>query len=259
MTAGRPARSPSSDWRDEVIYQLLVDRFGNGDLSTTTTGVRPGELGRYQGGDWQGVIDHLDYLESSASPRCGSRRWCATSRPTPASTATTATGTQDFDAAEPALRRSRQAARAGASGARAQHEGHPRHRHQPRRAALLLRHQRQRSARRDRVRRGLRRAAADGLAGLSAARGDHPPHRVRSRLRPARRAAATPRSASPARRRSRWIYDPAHRSSAAAARGQRRHARRGAASRTSTGITGADASRTTAISIRFATAISPAA
>ena len=24
----------------------------------------PGALGLYQGGDWQGVIDHLDYLET---------------------------------------------------------------------------------------------------------------------------------------------------------------------------------------------------
>jgi glycosidase len=50
------------DWRDEVIYQLLVDRFGNGDLNNDDR-VVPGALGLYQGGDWQGVIDHLDYLE----------------------------------------------------------------------------------------------------------------------------------------------------------------------------------------------------
>jgi len=50
------------DWRDEVIYQLLVDRFGNGDLNNDDH-VVPGSLGLYQGGDWQGVIDHLDYLE----------------------------------------------------------------------------------------------------------------------------------------------------------------------------------------------------
>ncbi len=50
------------DWRDEVIYQLLVDRFGDGDLNNDEN-IVPGALGRYQGGDWQGVIDHLDYLE----------------------------------------------------------------------------------------------------------------------------------------------------------------------------------------------------
>jgi glycosidase len=54
---------PIADWRDEVIYQLLVDRFGDGDQSNDFN-VRPGELGRFQGGDWQGVIDHLDYLHT---------------------------------------------------------------------------------------------------------------------------------------------------------------------------------------------------
>ena len=54
---------PIDDWRDEVIYQLLVDRFGNGNKSNDVN-VREGELGRFQGGDWQGVIDHLDYLET---------------------------------------------------------------------------------------------------------------------------------------------------------------------------------------------------
>ncbi len=51
------------DWRDEVIYQIIVDRFADGDLNNDE-GVQPGALGRYQGGDWQGVIDHLDYLQT---------------------------------------------------------------------------------------------------------------------------------------------------------------------------------------------------
>ena len=56
--------SEVDDWRDEVIYQLITDRFANGDpnndfgLSRDTT-----NLNRYQGGDWQGIIDHADYLE----------------------------------------------------------------------------------------------------------------------------------------------------------------------------------------------------
>ncbi|MFK7999598.1 MAG: alpha-amylase family glycosyl hydrolase [Polyangiales bacterium] len=50
------------DWRDEVIYQLLTDRFQNG---TARNDVRtsPGDLARYQGGDYQGIVDELDYLE----------------------------------------------------------------------------------------------------------------------------------------------------------------------------------------------------
>lgn len=53
------------DWRDEIIYQLVVDRFANGDPSNDWRVDPTGShLGRYQGGDWQGVIDHLDYLEA---------------------------------------------------------------------------------------------------------------------------------------------------------------------------------------------------
>ena len=52
-----------SDWRDEVIYQVLVDRFANGDKSNDFN-VRPGALARYQGGDWRGLEEHIDYLEA---------------------------------------------------------------------------------------------------------------------------------------------------------------------------------------------------
>ena len=51
-----------ADWRDEVVYQLLVDRFANGDVSNDFN-VRPGALARFQGGDWAGIIEHLDYLQ----------------------------------------------------------------------------------------------------------------------------------------------------------------------------------------------------
>jgi alpha-amylase len=49
------------DWRDEIIYQLVVDRFADGDSSNNWT-VDRSALARYQGGDWQGVIDRTDYL-----------------------------------------------------------------------------------------------------------------------------------------------------------------------------------------------------
>ena len=49
------------DWRDEIIYQVIVDRFANGDINNDHR-VTPSALGRYQGGDWQGLIDRLDYL-----------------------------------------------------------------------------------------------------------------------------------------------------------------------------------------------------
>lgn len=50
------------DWRNEVIYQVLVDRFDNGDLGNDL-GVRGDDLARYQGGDWKGLENRLGYLD----------------------------------------------------------------------------------------------------------------------------------------------------------------------------------------------------
>lgn len=50
------------DWRDQVIYQIVVDRFANGDRNNDYN-VAPSVPARYHGGDWQGVIDKLPYLE----------------------------------------------------------------------------------------------------------------------------------------------------------------------------------------------------
>jgi alpha-amylase len=52
-----------SDWRGEVIYQVLTDRFANGDPNNDYL-VRPGYLARYQGGDWRGMAEHLDYIQA---------------------------------------------------------------------------------------------------------------------------------------------------------------------------------------------------
>lgn len=54
------------DWRDEVIYQIVVDRFDNGDpTNDVVDGIEPmpGDLARFQGGDWAGVTRRLGYLE----------------------------------------------------------------------------------------------------------------------------------------------------------------------------------------------------
>jgi glycosidase len=59
----RPHQSNEGvDWRDQVIYQVMVDRFANGDPNNDF-GVEPGALARHHGGDWQGLIDRLDYIE----------------------------------------------------------------------------------------------------------------------------------------------------------------------------------------------------
>ena len=50
------------DWRDEVIYQLITDRFADGDPNNNY-GVDLNALGQYHGGDFQGIINRLDYLE----------------------------------------------------------------------------------------------------------------------------------------------------------------------------------------------------
>ena len=51
-----------TDWRDEVIYQLLVDRFANGDPGNDFN-VDLTAMGKWHGGDWAGVEQQLDYLE----------------------------------------------------------------------------------------------------------------------------------------------------------------------------------------------------
>ena len=50
------------DWRDEVIYQVIIDRFNDGDINNNYN-VDTRSLSRYHGGDWQGLIDKLDYLQ----------------------------------------------------------------------------------------------------------------------------------------------------------------------------------------------------
>ncbi|MEZ4454469.1 MAG: alpha-amylase family glycosyl hydrolase [Nannocystaceae bacterium] len=50
------------DWRDQVIYQLLVDRFADGDDANNYRR-DPTGMARYHGGDWRGVEEKLDYLE----------------------------------------------------------------------------------------------------------------------------------------------------------------------------------------------------
>jgi alpha-amylase len=53
---------PDGDWRDEVIYQLLVDRFANGSAGNDFS-LDPAP-GKWHGGDWQGLEERLPYLEN---------------------------------------------------------------------------------------------------------------------------------------------------------------------------------------------------
>ncbi|KAJ5995875.1 hypothetical protein N7481_002852 [Penicillium waksmanii] len=54
------ALSPA-EWRSQSIYFLLTDRFGRDDNSTTTACDVTDRI--YCGGSWQGIINHLDYIQ----------------------------------------------------------------------------------------------------------------------------------------------------------------------------------------------------
>ncbi|MEL7022877.1 MAG: alpha-amylase family glycosyl hydrolase [Pseudomonadota bacterium] len=57
---------PSPDWRDQVIYFLMTDRFNDGNPDNNDQGVgeyNPSLESHYSGGDIQGVIDQLDYIQ----------------------------------------------------------------------------------------------------------------------------------------------------------------------------------------------------
>ncbi|WP_096273917.1 alpha-amylase family glycosyl hydrolase [Paucisalibacillus globulus] len=49
-------------WQDETIYFIMVDRFANGDTSNDYE-VDLNDPAAYHGGDFQGIIDKLDYIK----------------------------------------------------------------------------------------------------------------------------------------------------------------------------------------------------
>lgn len=52
------ARTPE-EWRSRRIYQILTDRFARSDGSTEPCP----DLGKYCGGTWKGIMNHLDYIQ----------------------------------------------------------------------------------------------------------------------------------------------------------------------------------------------------
>ncbi|MCD6309310.1 MAG: hypothetical protein J7M18_01270 [Candidatus Eremiobacteraeota bacterium] len=52
-----------SDWRDDIIYFVMTDRFHNADKSNDF-GADPTNLHRYHGGDIKGLTEKLDYIKS---------------------------------------------------------------------------------------------------------------------------------------------------------------------------------------------------
>lgn len=48
-----------AEWRAQSIYQVMTDRFARTDGSTTASC----DLSDYCGGTWEGLINHLDYIQ----------------------------------------------------------------------------------------------------------------------------------------------------------------------------------------------------
>ncbi|MCT4542861.1 MAG: alpha-amylase family glycosyl hydrolase [Vallitalea sp.] len=52
---------------NDIVYMILTDRFYDGDTSNNGTlgnEYRPGQLKYTQGGDWQGIIDKIQYIKN---------------------------------------------------------------------------------------------------------------------------------------------------------------------------------------------------
>jgi glycosidase len=65
-TAELKLHVPSPDWRDQVIYFLMTDRFNDGDPTNNDQGVGefgPDDAGKYSGGDLRGVEQKIDYIK----------------------------------------------------------------------------------------------------------------------------------------------------------------------------------------------------
>lgn len=54
------------DWQDETMYFLMTDRFMNGDRSNDEQ-TNNNDLSAYQGGDFKGIQDKLDYVKELGS------------------------------------------------------------------------------------------------------------------------------------------------------------------------------------------------
>ena len=56
------AEKEEHKWQDETVYSLMIDRFNNSD-QTNDIGVDINDPNGYHGGDFQGIIDQLDYIK----------------------------------------------------------------------------------------------------------------------------------------------------------------------------------------------------
>ncbi len=57
---------PSPTWEEQVVYFVMTDRFANGDPTNDDQKkgeFDPADINKYSGGDLQGIIDKLDYIQ----------------------------------------------------------------------------------------------------------------------------------------------------------------------------------------------------
>ncbi|MEL6820219.1 MAG: alpha-amylase family glycosyl hydrolase, partial [Calditrichota bacterium] len=57
---------PSPDWRDQVIYFIMIDRFNDGDTTNNDMGMGeydPEDERKFSGGDLKGITEKLDYIQ----------------------------------------------------------------------------------------------------------------------------------------------------------------------------------------------------
>ncbi|MBL0087890.1 MAG: hypothetical protein IPP44_14995 [Ideonella sp.] len=75
VAAGLKLHVPSPDWRDQVIYFVMTDRFDDGDAGNNDQHAGefdPKRADRYQGGDLRGVTRRLTTSAAWVPRRCGS-------------------------------------------------------------------------------------------------------------------------------------------------------------------------------------------
>jgi glycosidase len=61
-----PNGPAAPDWRDQIVYFLMTDRFNDGDPSNNDQGANeydPQDGSKYSGGDLKGIADKLDYIQ----------------------------------------------------------------------------------------------------------------------------------------------------------------------------------------------------
>ena len=61
-----PLHVPSPAWEEQIVYFVMTDRFADGDKTNDDQKkgeYDPSDINKYSGGDLQGIIDKLDYIQ----------------------------------------------------------------------------------------------------------------------------------------------------------------------------------------------------